>query len=92
MKFIVKKDMVFAHPLDGDPQNFRILEANTIITSLAPPEMTTQMRESLAVMKKRDAHNKRRVGFNWLGRFRTGIIGDDLSPYRSSGVISKRNW
>jgi len=92
VKFKIKSDMRFSHPEAGKAQNFRILEKGTIITALAPSEMTDEELGSIQGMRKRDPHNKRRIGFKWLGRFRTGIIGDDLSPCHSSGVISKRNW
>lgn len=92
MNFKVKSNMRFSHPEGNGSQNFRILEEGTVITALAPSEMTEEELKCVKGMRKRDPHNKRRIGFKWLGRFRTGIIGDDLSPCHSSGVISKRNW
>ena len=92
MNFKVKSDMRFSHPEPGKSQTFRILEQGTVVTALAPSEMTQEQLECIKGMRKRDPHNKRRIGFKWLGLFRTGIIVDDLSPCRSSGVISKRNW
>lgn len=92
MKFEVKSDMRFSHPVVGVSQSFRILEKGTIIDGLAPAQMTVEEKEWLNGLKKRDPHNKRRIGFRWLDKFRTAIIGDELSPYRAGGVISKRNW